>query len=233
MCPSPATCTRGTTAGIGLYVPADLDDARAVIKGANVVIGARMHACLNALSTGTPGDRDGVLPQVPAPDGGARLAARGVPGRFGRCRPPRSCARSKRLDSTSRAGAAMERGQQLLAPAGRPPAGDAMSVLREGVARRRSPATPAPGCGLCPRLDGGLEMRLDAGGLPAPRRGRRPAGRVPGAAAAFDAACPGVRVSAQNPAARSGTRCSARPSASGTPGRPTPRSATPAAAAVR
>lgn len=39
---------------IGLHVPADLDDARSVIAGAELVIGARMHACLNALSTGTP-----------------------------------------------------------------------------------------------------------------------------------------------------------------------------------
>ncbi|MBN9171830.1 MAG: polysaccharide pyruvyl transferase family protein [Microbacterium sp.] len=39
---------------IGLHVPADLDDARTAIAGANLVIGARMHACLNALSTGTP-----------------------------------------------------------------------------------------------------------------------------------------------------------------------------------
>ncbi|KRB37168.1 polysaccharide pyruvyl transferase family protein [Microbacterium sp. Root180] len=39
---------------IGVHVPRDLDDARSVIAGAQLVIGARMHACLNALSTGTP-----------------------------------------------------------------------------------------------------------------------------------------------------------------------------------
>lgn len=39
---------------LGLVVPRDLEHARAVIAGASVVIGARMHACLNALSTGTP-----------------------------------------------------------------------------------------------------------------------------------------------------------------------------------
>lgn len=39
---------------IGLHVPADLADARSAIAGARLVIGARMHACLNALSTGTP-----------------------------------------------------------------------------------------------------------------------------------------------------------------------------------
>jgi polysaccharide pyruvyl transferase WcaK-like protein len=39
---------------IGLHVPTGLDDARSVIAGAKLVIGARMHACLNALSTGTP-----------------------------------------------------------------------------------------------------------------------------------------------------------------------------------
>ncbi|WP_460798522.1 polysaccharide pyruvyl transferase family protein [Microbacterium sp. GXF0217] len=39
---------------IDVHVPADLDDARSTIAGAQLVIGARMHACLNALSTGTP-----------------------------------------------------------------------------------------------------------------------------------------------------------------------------------
>lgn len=39
---------------VDLHVPRDLDDARSVIAGANLLIGARMHACLNALSTGTP-----------------------------------------------------------------------------------------------------------------------------------------------------------------------------------
>ncbi len=39
---------------LDLVIPRDLDHARALIAGARVVIGARMHACLNALSTGTP-----------------------------------------------------------------------------------------------------------------------------------------------------------------------------------
>lgn len=39
---------------VDVHVPTDLDDVRAVIAGAQLVIGARMHACLNALSTGTP-----------------------------------------------------------------------------------------------------------------------------------------------------------------------------------
>lgn len=39
---------------VGLHVPAGLTDARSVIASSNVLIGARMHACLNALSTGTP-----------------------------------------------------------------------------------------------------------------------------------------------------------------------------------
>ena len=34
--------------------PRDLDEARAIIAGSNVLIGARMHACLNALSNGVP-----------------------------------------------------------------------------------------------------------------------------------------------------------------------------------
>ena len=42
--------------GADLHVaePRDLDDARAVIAGCRALIGARMHACLNALSTGVP-----------------------------------------------------------------------------------------------------------------------------------------------------------------------------------
>lgn len=39
---------------VDLHVPADLDDVRETIAGANLVIGSRMHACLNAVSTGTP-----------------------------------------------------------------------------------------------------------------------------------------------------------------------------------
>lgn len=39
---------------IDLVVPADLDEARSIIASSRLVIGARMHACLNALSTGTP-----------------------------------------------------------------------------------------------------------------------------------------------------------------------------------
>lgn len=39
---------------IDLHTPTDLDDVRRAIVAANLVIGARMHACLNALSTGTP-----------------------------------------------------------------------------------------------------------------------------------------------------------------------------------
>lgn len=39
---------------VEIYTPEDLSAARSAIGGANVVIGARMHACLNALSLGTP-----------------------------------------------------------------------------------------------------------------------------------------------------------------------------------
>jgi polysaccharide pyruvyl transferase WcaK-like protein len=35
-------------------VPASLDDMRAIAAGAQLLIGSRMHACLNALSVGTP-----------------------------------------------------------------------------------------------------------------------------------------------------------------------------------
>ncbi|MDC7121642.1 polysaccharide pyruvyl transferase family protein [Cellulomonas fimi] len=40
---------------LDVVVPRDLDDARSAVAGARLVIGARMHACLNALSVGTPG----------------------------------------------------------------------------------------------------------------------------------------------------------------------------------
>ena len=39
---------------VELVVPDDLDDVRAVTASARLVVGSRMHACLNALSTGTP-----------------------------------------------------------------------------------------------------------------------------------------------------------------------------------
>jgi colanic acid/amylovoran biosynthesis protein len=39
---------------IDVHVPDGLDDARQVIGSAQLLIGARMHACLNALSTGVP-----------------------------------------------------------------------------------------------------------------------------------------------------------------------------------
>lgn len=40
--------------GVAVFIPKDLDDVRRFISGCNVVIGARMHACLNALSVGKP-----------------------------------------------------------------------------------------------------------------------------------------------------------------------------------
>jgi len=39
---------------VEIVVPADLSDVRRVVAGARLVIGSRMHACLNALSVGTP-----------------------------------------------------------------------------------------------------------------------------------------------------------------------------------
>jgi polysaccharide pyruvyl transferase WcaK-like protein len=39
---------------VSAVVPTGLEDARAALAGARVVIGSRMHACLNALSVGTP-----------------------------------------------------------------------------------------------------------------------------------------------------------------------------------
>ena len=40
--------------GVELVVPDDLDDVRSIVGGSRLVIGSRMHACLNALSVGTP-----------------------------------------------------------------------------------------------------------------------------------------------------------------------------------
>lgn len=39
---------------LDVYIPGDLTEARSFIAGSKVVIGARMHACLNALSLGVP-----------------------------------------------------------------------------------------------------------------------------------------------------------------------------------
>lgn len=39
---------------VGSFHPQSLEDLRQFVAGANVVVGARMHACLNALSVGTP-----------------------------------------------------------------------------------------------------------------------------------------------------------------------------------
>lgn len=40
--------------GLDLVIPRDLEDVRAAVAGSRLVIGSRMHACLNALSVGTP-----------------------------------------------------------------------------------------------------------------------------------------------------------------------------------
>lgn len=40
--------------GLEHVVPTDLTHLRSIVKGAALVIGSRMHACLNALSVGTP-----------------------------------------------------------------------------------------------------------------------------------------------------------------------------------
>lgn len=40
--------------GLEHVVPTDLTHLRSIVMGANLVVGSRMHACLNALSVGTP-----------------------------------------------------------------------------------------------------------------------------------------------------------------------------------
>lgn len=46
--------TQGDRRNLLVAVPEGLQDARAIIASSNVVIGSRMHACLNALSQGVP-----------------------------------------------------------------------------------------------------------------------------------------------------------------------------------
>jgi polysaccharide pyruvyl transferase WcaK-like protein len=49
------TCSRlAQDFGLELVVPETLADARAIVSAAAIVVGSRMHACLNALSVGTP-----------------------------------------------------------------------------------------------------------------------------------------------------------------------------------
>jgi polysaccharide pyruvyl transferase WcaK-like protein len=52
------TAAREFAAAVGgdvdVVVPTTLTDARALVAGARLVLGSRMHACLNALSVGTP-----------------------------------------------------------------------------------------------------------------------------------------------------------------------------------
>jgi colanic acid/amylovoran biosynthesis protein len=52
--PTARALTEEFGGAIDHYIPNGLDDARSVIASASLLIGARMHACLNALSTGVP-----------------------------------------------------------------------------------------------------------------------------------------------------------------------------------
>lgn len=45
---------RSSAPGAEVIVPTGLEDVRAVVASANAVVASRMHACLNALSVGTP-----------------------------------------------------------------------------------------------------------------------------------------------------------------------------------
>jgi polysaccharide pyruvyl transferase WcaK-like protein len=44
----------GARWGLPVAVPAGLGEVRALLRGANLLVGSRMHACLNSLSVGTP-----------------------------------------------------------------------------------------------------------------------------------------------------------------------------------
>jgi polysaccharide pyruvyl transferase WcaK-like protein len=50
----PVVVALGEELGIDVVLPADLSDVRRILRGAELVVGSRMHACLNALSVGTP-----------------------------------------------------------------------------------------------------------------------------------------------------------------------------------
>lgn len=50
----PAVAALAEEYGLEQVIPRDLTHARALLGGANLVIGSRMHACLNAISVGTP-----------------------------------------------------------------------------------------------------------------------------------------------------------------------------------
>lgn len=50
----PVSRALGEELGLSVVVPTSLEEARAAVAAARLVIGSRMHACLNALSTGTP-----------------------------------------------------------------------------------------------------------------------------------------------------------------------------------
>lgn len=50
----PVVLALGKELGLEVIIPVDLDEVRSVVAGARLVVGARMHACLNALSAGTP-----------------------------------------------------------------------------------------------------------------------------------------------------------------------------------
>ncbi len=46
--------SNGEFGQLDVVIPTSLDEVRGVVASANVVVGARMHACMNALSVGTP-----------------------------------------------------------------------------------------------------------------------------------------------------------------------------------
>lgn len=52
--PAIEECARLLNGRVSTVVPTSLTDVRSTIAGADVVLGSRMHACLNALSVGTP-----------------------------------------------------------------------------------------------------------------------------------------------------------------------------------
>lgn len=52
--PAIEECARLLGPGVRTVLPESLTDVRSTIAGAEVVIGSRMHACLNGLSVGTP-----------------------------------------------------------------------------------------------------------------------------------------------------------------------------------
>lgn len=204
----PAVAALAQEYGLEQIVPRDLAHARALLGGAQLVIGSRMHACLNALSVGTPAvplaysrkfaPLMGALgwPHVvnlqsaadPAAEVLATVDDLSVKDAGGGVSSVRQAANSHLTAAE----------QVLRRVAGPSPVTPAASGLRAAVEQVVA-AGNCSGCGACALLDDRISMRLDRQGYlrpafstVAPLDGRTcDVGR-------FEAVCPGRTVAGQN-----------------------------------